>query len=782
MYASVSSKHPFQPLGRFASVMPQKGVTSVSARLGTPRFGETTASFDMANITAKETFGNTASGQSVQEPWATHTLMHVPQEKPKHVNPLLASSIQSIQTVQPEAPDRLLRGKHLARNLTSTYHAWHKVANGQASNDYDLANSSDTMQRASTLGIATLGGLASGSKVSMIDFFVGTAAWLGMMSAVPIAVDWLVKVRTGFNTAGRYMASYPVGDNNRKAIKPIALDPNYIPLAGIPKPDLDKLQRKVVAPDEENPGDALKHYTHQIASQRNALLATVAGSTPVFASIFADRISPKVQKLLAQFQDAQLKRQWKEVIKYEQGTSNLTSRAVSLAYHRIDRAVGDHPDSQLTRWWQRLMKPSWPVGWWRATKDPSKLALTHYLDVKPAWKMSWLTPWKPKLILPQGKLLDEKILFGPQSTVWRAVVDTLMTLSPTKRETLAGYLAHKDLTLVALQRDNAEILFHTGKQLRQNSQKKLEKLVQQLGLTSEEETQWLTTLGKMLEKKTLLPSGGRYYQSWRFDLHAFEQHLQNLKQMVKEPDQKLWVEQLIHHMVIDPHKQSFGGLVDAESLLSRRVMNARATIAHLQNILTLIHHKPQVESLLRLDRPEQFQSLLQQSSEGVSLNQIKHLTDTHQSESLERVLGGWVKHFPFIEGKRLGQLERDLEARGKSFPSAILSRMDDDRLFKAGTMQFSQAFERLGKNPVQLIQESLQETWVTQRWKGSMYSLAAMATAFSAMYVALAMRPPKRQQTASDDKPQSSLPISSQFGISVSSGNVMNTQLQKEAT
>ncbi|MFM7469862.1 MAG: hypothetical protein ACKO37_10220, partial [Vampirovibrionales bacterium] len=491
------------------------------------------------------------------------------------------------------------------------------------------------------------------------------------------------------------------------------------------------------------PSDALKRYTHQIASQRNALLACFTGTTPVFASIFADRVSPKVQTGLAQLQAKLVRFQWKQAMTQEANKENVLSRAVALAYQQVDRAVGDHPDSRLTHWWQRLIKPNWPVGWWRANNDVSKLSIAHFLGLKPQIPQTLLTPWQPKLTLNQGTVLDEKAIFGTPSALWRSVSDTLKTMSPERRETLASYLNQKDLDLVKLQRENADMLFHTGKHLRKNSQQKLATFIRQLGLSEKEETQWIESLAGMLDKKSLVPSGGRYYQQWEFDLQAFEQHLKALKTLAKEPSQKQWVDQLIHHMVMDPQKQSFGGLHDAERLLSRRVMNARATIAHVQNMLTLIHHQPKVEKLMGFSRPEQFQALLHQATEGVSLGQIKYLADTHQSQAIEQILGGWIKLFPFIGGKRLGQLERDLESRNKSFASAILSRMDDDRLFKASTMQFSQAFERLGKNPVQLIQESLQESWVTQRWKGSMYSLAALATALSATYVTFAMRPPK---------------------------------------
>ncbi|MFM7469425.1 MAG: hypothetical protein ACKO37_08005, partial [Vampirovibrionales bacterium] len=220
--------------------------TLTSKKIAFTTFGESVAR-DLADVTAKEihsptpntTFEGTVDvSTSSQEGRLERGTL--PQDH------RLISSIHSIQTVQPEAPDWLLRGKHLKRNLVSSVHATQKVMSGQASNDYDLANTSDTMQRAATLGIATLGGLASGSKTAMLDFFVGTASWLGMMSALPIMVDWLVHARTGFNTAGRYMASYPVGDENRQAVKPIAMDPNYIPLVGIPKADLERMQTKVV--------------------------------------------------------------------------------------------------------------------------------------------------------------------------------------------------------------------------------------------------------------------------------------------------------------------------------------------------------------------------------------------------------------------------------------------------------------------------------------------------------------------------------------------------------
>lgn len=707
-------------------------------------------------------FGQDVAPTPVAGPPTSTSLEQLPPPPPNSfAQPLTIDtfnqSIRSIQTVQPQPPDLFLRSATTRRHLVSSAVALRNMLRGAPSQDYDLSNSEDMALRGATLTIAGLGGMMAGSRLKALNNVIGVTSWLGSMSLIPIGLDALVRARTGVNTSRRYLSSYPVGDENRQAVKPIASDPNYIPLQALTADEHRAIAARTSRLYDENPQDTEKAYLHKIVSQRNAALALVAGGTPLLASMISDVVQEPLKRLLWNFgfqQDVRAIRRLSQ-----QSPEKVHSALMGRTHRLVERTVANQDGSWLATWWRQMTQPRWWI-----SINTKQNPITNNLPSKMAIKtvIPWRRPWNPVFETKNGQKITGNHLFQFPQESWRRIQEHLLSLDRHDRKKLAQFLEFQDNMLVDKEVQLRQTMFETYRVVRYNVLKTMEKVLKETSLSHQEQQEQFKALEGILRHQKDVLMGQKSTRRWLGSPEKVEEFLNNLEQRLSEPILKERIQHLKREWILDPANQSLGHYRRLEKQVSNRFLNARSTIFHMQNLLTLLQHREElIQNNIIPKKPGAYEALVRLTAENPTLPNLKHWIDHREDTPLKQVLGGWIEHHPTVSGIRVGQLATDLSMTDVTLQKTIMHLMDDQRLYNAPRMQFASAFERVGKTPASLITQALQEAWITTRWKTISYGIALTGALGATAYVMLGMRAPKPDTPQIAPPPKRPQPIPS---------------------
>jgi hypothetical protein len=241
-----------------------------------------------------------------------------------------------------------------------------QVVKGGASDDDHLGHLDGEMRLAGGATIAALSAKLRTGRWAALPEALGLVSWFSSMAVTPFVLHKLIKAKTGVDLGQTYITP-----EHRRAR--MFTDPDYMPLALIPKPELDRMAQRLGIPlDHPHYRELTEEKIREVAREGQTAWMLLAGlSTPVLTALAGSTLQQPLASGVTQLQ------------------SNGLQMAHALA-RRINPALGDAVlkqwltnmngpmmDQWMTRWTAMLAK-HWQLPL-KGAENPTKTQLVNQL-------------------------------------------------------------------------------------------------------------------------------------------------------------------------------------------------------------------------------------------------------------------------------------------------------------------------------------------------------------------------------------------------------------------
>lgn len=355
--------------------------------------------------------------------------------------------------------------------------------------DHMLGRLNDVSRTAGVASIAGLGSLGVNQPGASVPLWLGGASWLGAMAITPRVIDGAVYLKSGMNRGIKYLSS--TGE-----VRPLFLDPNYMPIQVVPQEKQEALaHRWGIPPNHPDLSGLLQAKLKKISVQAFTWWMLMAGmATPVIAALLCNRIEEPLKDRISRF------RQWYAHTAMESALKSGDPKRITRSLERsIHASIGSGTEmTVLSRWWSRfpksviralglnklsqqeLLHPSEEFRFNRVVRHLDEMLLQENSRRRLETLLGQEQDRLRKIFQPHESLLNHRAVKGnvPASTL-AAITQRLQLAKDTAEATLQNLKQLLHLPLKGMPRDKARAI------LKQRMEKAVLSYIEQLNRAGE---------------------------------------------------------------------------------------------------------------------------------------------------------------------------------------------------------------------------------------------------------------------------------------------------------